>query len=56
MMRDIRRAGGISSVLLARALLYKVCPAFGIVRGGFSLASFRTDQIELAKIAGRTAF
>ena len=56
MMHDRRRAGGISCVLLARAILYKVCPAFGIVRGGFSLARFCADQGELARIAGRTAF
>ena len=55
-MRVEWRAGGISSVLLARAILYKVCPAFGIGRGGFSLARFCADQGELARIAGRTAF
>ena len=56
MMHGIRRAGGMSRVLLARALYIKVCPAFGICRGGSSVARFRTDQIELAKIAGRPAF
>lgn len=52
MMHDRRRAGGISSVLLARAILYKVCPSGGMGRIGSRLSSFRTDQRELAKIAG----
>lgn len=55
MMRDRRRAGGIPCVLLARALYIKVCPAFGIVRGGFSLDGFRTDQRDPDRIAGRPA-
>ena len=56
MMRDRRRAGGRLCVLLARAILYKVCPSGGMERGASGWASFRTDQIELAKIAGRPAF
>ena len=55
MMHVIRRAGGMSRVLLARALYIKVCPAFGMVRVGSGLASFRADQGELARIAGRPA-
>lgn len=43
-------------MLLARAILYKVYPSFCMGRGASGWASFRTDQIELAKIAGRAAF
>ena len=56
MMRDRQRAGGISSVLLARAILYKVYPSGGMGRVGSSSSSFRADQIELARIDGRQFF
>lgn len=51
-MRVEWRAGGISCVLLARAILYKVCPSGGMVRGASGWASFRTDQGGPARIAG----
>ncbi len=51
-MRVEWRAGGRLCVLLARAILYKVYPAGGMGRIGSRSSSFRTDQRELAKIAG----
>ena len=56
MMRVEWRAGGISCVLLARAILYKVCPSGGMGRGGSSSASFRADQGRVCQDRRRAAF